>query len=125
MQADHVTNTRNGKTREGSNGNQFWTSGSEVSKQKIVKSYCEANFPVSLFFHMAKYEHVCDLLNEEGFDKDVLEVFRKNRIDVLVFVEFDKEDFEQLGIVALGDKRLMKLQKRIDANVSEVFLFWI
>ena len=61
--------------------------------------------PCPFFVQMAKYERVCDLLNEEGFDKDVLEVFRKNRIDVSAFVKWDKEDFEQLGIVALGDKK--------------------
>ena len=64
-------------------------------------------------------EKVCSLLYEEGFDDDVVQVFRDNKITHSVFAELNKEDIRELGIVALGDrKKLLKLIEKVRCVVT-------
>ena len=60
---------------------------------------------------------VCSLLKERGLDDDVIEIFRTNKIDGAVFLELNKEDLKELGIVALGD---LKKIRNIQPPVAEV-----
>ena len=67
---------------------------------------------------MSKYQEVTDMLIKEGFEDDVVAIFEKNRIDKVVFMEMDKDDFNELGVMALGDKkRLMILKDKICTEV--------
>lgn len=71
---------------------------------------------------MAKYEEMCKWLEGEGFEDDILDVFRSNRIDSKIFLELNKDDFEDLGVTALGDKKRLNLLKKkiICAEVSDI-----
>ena len=70
---------------------------------------------------MAKYEEICDLLREEDFEEDVIDVFRKNRIDSSTFLELTREDFLELGVTALGDrKKLLKMKDKMLCCVISV-----
>ena len=57
----------------------------------------------------ASTENICELLMDNGFDVSIVEVFRRNKVDGVVFVELDSNDMKELGISALGDRK--KLQK--------------
>ena len=64
---------------------------------------------------MAKYEEICSKLRDAGFEEDVIDIFKRNRIDVPVFLEI------QLKVNALGDrKRLISLQREIKSKVETV-----
>lgn len=55
---------------------------------------------------------VCKLLRENGFDEEVIETMRTNKIDGSTFIDLNSQDLKELGIVALGDrKRLEKLRQ--------------
>ena len=70
---------------------------------------------------MAKYEEICSKLRDAGFEEDVIDIFKRNRIDVPVFLELDSEEFIQLNVDALGDrKRLISLQREIKSKVETV-----
>ena len=70
---------------------------------------------------MAKYEEICFRLRDAGFEEDVIDIFKRNRIDVPVFLELDSEEFIQLNVDALGDrKRLISLQREIKSKVETV-----
>ncbi len=64
---------------------------------------------------------ICDLLREEDFEEDVIDVFRKNRIDSSTFLELTREDFLELGVTALGDrKKLLKMKDKMLCCVISV-----
>ena len=76
-------------------------------------------YPVKLGEVMAKYEEVCCILRDGGFEEDVVDVFKRNRIDIEVFQVLEKEDFRELGITTFGDmKRLLMLKKNIIYSYS-------
>ena len=53
---------------------------------------------------------VCKLLQANGFEVEVAEVFLENKIDGSTLLDLNSEDLKELGITALGDrKRLQKL----------------
>ena len=52
---------------------------------------------------------LCCLLGEKGLDSDVIELFRSNKIDGAVFLDLNKEELKELGVVALGDRK--KIEK--------------
>ena len=54
-------------------------------------------------------ENVCQLLVENHFDASVVEIFRANKIDRNVFIDLDKDDMKELGILVLGNRK--KLQQ--------------
>lgn len=61
----------------------------------------------------------CELLHREGFDKDVVDVFRQNKITVALLENLDGDDFKELGISALGDrKRLKYLIEKLKSSAS-------
>ena len=51
---------------------------------------------------------VCELLKKKDFDEEVVEVFRKNKVSEAVLIELDYDDLKELGIVALGDRKMIK-----------------
>lgn len=57
---------------------------------------------------------VCNLLKTNGFDEDVVEIFLANKIDGSTLLELNSNDFKELGLVALGDRK--KLEKLKNAN---------
>ena len=59
-------------------------------------------------------ENMCQLLVENHFDTSVVEIFRANKIDRNVFIDLDKDDMKELGIMALGDrKRLQQIGAKL------------
>ena len=53
---------------------------------------------------------VCEVLRDNGFDEEVAESMRINKIDGDTLLDLSSQDLKELGIVALGDrKRLEKL----------------
>ena len=48
---------------------------------------------------------VCQLLSKRGFDKMVVKIFQKNKIDGASFMELTPEDLKELRITALGDRK--------------------
>ena len=59
------------------------------------------------------------LLQKEGFDEDVVELFHKNKVDRETLMSLDSEDMIELGHKALGDRK--KLQ-RLQVQLSETSL---
>ena len=56
---------------------------------------------------------------EEEFDEEVVQTFRRNKIDIDTLLELTSEDMKELGIVALGDrKRLTKLINRLSTELE-------
>ena len=56
---------------------------------------------------------------EEEFDEEVVQTFRQNKIDIDTLLELTSEDMQELGIVALGDrKRLTKLINRLSTELE-------
>ena len=60
---------------------------------------------------------VCTLLKTNGFDDDVVEVFRANKIDGSALKELNSEDLKELGIIALGDRKRLERVKKADGSV--------
>ena len=50
---------------------------------------------------------VCDFLADNNFDEEVVIVFRRNKINGKVLSLLTEEDFKELGLAALGDRRLL------------------
>ena len=50
---------------------------------------------------------VSDFLTTNSFDEEVVEVFRCNKISGKVLSLLTEEDFKELGLKALGDRRLL------------------
>lgn len=67
-------------------------------------------------------EEVCEFIEEQGFQKDVIELFRSNRIRGPVLSMLTDEELKELGVAALGDRKLLlKLFRPTpDFNTSDV-----
>ena len=63
---------------------------------------------------------LCSLLKEKGLDNDVVEVFRSNKIDGAVFLDLNREDLRELGIVALGDQKKIEKIRSFQLPINEV-----
>jgi len=50
---------------------------------------------------------VSDFLTSNSFDEDTVKVFRSNKITGKVLSLLTEEDFKELGLNALGDRRLL------------------
>ena len=50
---------------------------------------------------------VSDFLVVNNFDEEVVKVFRCNKINDKVLSLLTEEDFKELGLTALGDRRLL------------------
>ena len=50
-------------------------------------------------------EQVCNLLQDNGFDDSVVELFKENKIDGTELSSLDREDMKELKITALGDQK--------------------
>lgn len=62
---------------------------------------------------------VSELLVENGFDADVVQCMRSNKIDGITLLQLNSGDLKELGIVALGDrKRLERLCKLPNIKVK-------
>ncbi len=62
-----------------------------------------------------KTAEVCQLLKNNGFDDEVVESLRINKIDGATLLDLSSKDLKELGIIALGDrKRLEKMCKSYD-----------
>ncbi len=53
-------------------------------------------------------DKVCQLLMKKDFDGDVVDVFRTNKVSEAVLIELDNDDLKELGVVALGDRKMIK-----------------
>lgn len=54
------------------------------------------------------------MLREAGFEEDVLEIFKDNRIDRETFIDLQSDDLLELNITALGNrKRIRRLQNSL------------
>lgn len=51
---------------------------------------------------------VGDLLRKEAFTDDVVKSFVDNKISLPIFMDLNNEDFKELGILALGDRKKLK-----------------
>ena len=60
------------------------------------------------FIMSTSVNKVCELLKKKDFDEEVVEVFRKNKVSEAVLIELDNDDLKELGIVALGDRKMIK-----------------
>ena len=50
---------------------------------------------------------VSDFLAANNFDEEVVKVFHSNKINGKVLSLLTEEDFRELGLTALGDRRLL------------------
>ena len=50
---------------------------------------------------------VSDFLTTNSFDEEVVKVFRSNKINGKVLSLLTEEDLKELGLAALGDRRLL------------------
>ena len=96
-----------------------------VSKYQIAKTlrlaYRVYRRPETGIWPSMNYEEICSKLRDAGFEEDVIDIFKRNRIDVPVFLEIGSEEFIQLKVDALGDrKRLISLQREIKSKVETV-----
>ena len=58
-------------------------------------------------------EEVCRFIEEKGFENDVIELFRANRIRGQVLSMLTDAELKELGVTALGDRKiLLKLFQR-------------
>ena len=66
---------------------------------------------------MDSVERVCDILVQNGFDYEVVDAFRQNKIDWDVFTQLDRDDIRELGVTALGDrKKLIRLVAKLQTS---------
>ena len=88
---------------------------SAISIQRVYRR------PETGIWPSMNYEEICSKLRDAGFEEEVIDIFKRNRIDVPVFLELDSEEFIQLKVDALGDrKRLISLQREIKSKVETV-----
>ena len=61
-----------------------------------------------LYFKMddVKRVCVCDILETNGFDCEVVEAFRDNKVDWEVFTQLSKDDIRESGVTTLGDRKI-------------------
>jgi len=70
-------------------------------------------------FDLLSIEEFCDILTSYNFDDDVVQVFRSNKIDGSIFLELTQEDFKELGVVSLGDRKKMERLKSMANPATE------
>ena len=63
------------------------------------------------------------MLEKADFEQDVVEIFRKNRIDMESFLDLNNNDLLELQVFALGDRKIIiKLKESVsmmnDGDVS-------
>ena len=56
-------------------------------------------------FELLSIEEFCAILTSYNFDDNVVQVFCSNKIDGNIFLELTTEDFKELGVVSLGDRK--------------------
>ena len=89
--------------------------GGEVPKSISHRS--SVRYSLRLTMAELSVSKLCEILTGEKFDEDVVESFRKNKIDGETFLELDHDDLKELGIIALGDrKKVKKLQQRLKVS---------
>lgn len=59
------------------------------------------------------YEKLASRMREANFEQDVIETFKKERIDTEVFLQMTKQDFVELGICTVGDRRRLLMLKEV------------
>lgn len=70
---------------------------------------------------MAKYEEMCRHLRREGFEEGVIDIFRQNKIDTVVFLKLNRADFQELGVTAIGDRRRLQIVKeKVSIEVNKL-----
>lgn len=52
---------------------------------------------------------VGETLRKEGFTDDIVQLFYENKISMPILMDLNKEDFKELGIVALGDRKKLTI----------------
>ena len=52
-------------------------------------------------------EEVCGYIEEKGFENDVIELFRANRIRGPVLSMLTDDELKELGVAALGDRKIL------------------
>jgi len=52
-------------------------------------------------------QELCNFIEDEGFEKDVVELFRGNRIRGPVLPLLTLEDLKELGVAALRDRKIL------------------
>ena len=52
-------------------------------------------------------QELCNFIEDEGFEKDVVELFRGNRIRGPVLPLLTSEDLKELGVAALRDRKIL------------------
>ena len=63
---------------------------------------------------------VSDLLIENGFDADVVECMRANKIDETTLLQLNSEDIKELGIVALGDRKRLERLCKVRSQTEDI-----
>ena len=52
-------------------------------------------------------QEVCSFIEQKGFEDDVIELFRVNRIRGPALSLLTEEDLKELGVAALGDRKIL------------------
>lgn len=60
---------------------------------------------------------ICEVLRNNGFDEEVAESMRINKIDGAMLLDLSSQDLKELGIVALGDRK--RLEKLCQGSIRE------
>lgn len=60
---------------------------------------------------------ICEVLRDNGFDEEVAESMRINKIDGAMLLDLSSQDLKELGIVALGDRK--RLEKLCQGSIQE------
>ena len=61
---------------------------------------------------------VCEFIAEKGFEEDVIELFRVNRIRGPVLSLLTDAELKELGVAAMGDRKLLLKLFQSDSNSS-------
>ena len=61
-------------------------------------------------------EEVCRLLESKGFEPDIIDVLRKQKVASCILVDMDDAELMEIGIEAWGDRR--RLRKLISSGCS-------
>ena len=64
-----------------------------------------------------EYDEICSMLKKAGFEADVIQIFRENRIDKDTFLDLN-EDLLELNITALGDRKRIQKMKNIQFGIN-------
>ena len=63
---------------------------------------------------------ICELLRDNGFDEEVTESMRVNKIDGSTLLDLNSQDLKELGIIALGDRKRLEKLKSCDLPKTRV-----